>query len=67
MRWTLLHNKDIRIIKRFALLPIRIDYEVRWLETVYIRQEYYNGWHNDGFVDKRSYLNLKGLQKGERL
>ncbi len=33
-------NKDIRIIKRFLLIPTKINNEMRWWENVYIKQEY---------------------------
>ena len=47
-----------RIIKKFAILPIKIDYEIRWLETVTIKQKYAYHlsyvdacWHNICFID----------------
>lgn len=49
------HN-DIRIIKKFALLPIQIDKEVRWFEKVLVMQEYqnigfpFNYWDNVCFM-----------------
>ena len=66
-------NNDRRIIKRFALFPITICdkcnprlqrryYERRWLETVYIEQNYesYNGcWENYTFVNKEDYIKFK--------
>lgn len=48
-----------RYIKRFAILPIKIDMEIRWLETVYILQKrHYIGdeWHNVEFCTKEEYL-----------
>jgi len=51
---------DKRIITKFALLPIRIDNETRWLQMVTIDQEYITGgasaviyaaWENRKFVD----------------
>ena len=45
-----------RIIKKFAIFPIRIKDEIRWLETIKIRQCYsYNyadgGYMNIEFID----------------
>jgi len=42
MRWRVRGLANIgeqRTIKRFALFPIYVSGECRWLETVYIRQE----------------------------
>lgn len=41
-----------RTVRRFAFFPIRVDYEVRWLEMVTIRQTYHRdtGWFNDWFI-----------------
>ena len=66
-------NNDRQIIKIFALLPITIydkcdpwlerrHYERRWLETVYIEQNYEiheGGWKNYRFVDKEDYIKFK--------
>ena len=43
-------------VKRFALLPVTIDHETRWLELVHIEQTYRPdiklfGWYNERFVD----------------
>ena len=45
-----------RKIKRFALLPVTIDYETRWFEVVRIEQVYRPdlklfGWYNERFID----------------
>ena len=57
MKWK--HPKDgqKRIIKKFALFPIRLNGETRWLETVYILQKYLDGnscgyWDNKMFCSK---------------
>lgn len=49
---------DERIIKKFAIFPIKIGYEIRWLEMVTIKQRYiyscsYSGyyWDNICFID----------------
>lgn len=50
------HRGDIRVIKKFAFLPIEIGLEKRWLETVYIKQTWCGGyidpWSNEDFVSK---------------
>lgn len=61
MRWkTEIERKpyhgEQRTIIKFALLPIKTeDGEVRWLETVVIRQTYlinpFGHWVNDFFID----------------
>ena len=66
-------NNERRIIKRFALFPITIYakcnprlerryYESRWLETVYIKQNYesHTGcWENYAFVNRKDYIKFK--------
>ena len=57
MRWTRPMRWDDRLVKRFAFLPIEIYGEVRWLEMVYLKQEYHplSGWLNIAFVRKEDY------------
>ena len=61
------YNGYKRIIKRFALFPIKIDREIRWLETCYISQVYnkldgycdkydVSFWGDQGFVSKDEYI-----------
>lgn len=61
---------DIRTIKKFAILPIRIEFEVRWLEKVRIHQEYKGFfsksergwiyyWDNIAFIDEKSVVTSK--------
>lgn len=73
MRWIVKEDKfpnpnEIRIVRKFAILPIQINAEKRWLETVYIKQQYEQGmfafspweWNNKKFVssiDYDSYVN----------
>jgi hypothetical protein len=51
--------------KQFALFPIRINDEVRWLETCYIHSVYFivgdigsivHDWVDNKFVTKEDYL-----------
>lgn len=54
MKWTTKPklNTDYKIVKRFALLPIRVNNEFRWLETCYIVKEKYYSWGEDlGWVN----------------
>lgn len=58
MRWI---KKYKRYVKRFAMLPIKIRDETRWLETVYLEQKYdawkfpFPGWINCDFVSEGLY------------
>ena len=55
-------DSEIRVIKRFAYLPVKIGREIRWLEKVVIEQEYFASasffdvagphWHNKRFIDE---------------
>lgn len=63
MRW---FKGDTRIKKKLALLPIRIDCEVRWLEIVYVnqRKDHFRGyWRNIKFETKQAYLKRKAEEK----
>ena len=63
MRYRLKHVGQERIKTRFAFLPIKIDDEIRWLESVKIRQlcisvdnmfnssSWHTKWVNMSFVD----------------
>ena len=55
-----------RIVKRFAFLPIEIRGEVRWLETVYVKQIYskaYEEWQSLEFTTKEEYLKEKKMNE----
>lgn len=59
MRWRKRRTGDERIIKKFAIFPIKVNGQVRWLEWVTIKQvaydtDYYGRfdcWHNKEFID----------------
>lgn len=54
MRWYKHKPKmgDKKIVTKFALFPIEIDNEVRWLEKVTIEMEYgITMWHPMKFID----------------
>lgn len=55
-------NKGTRIIRRFALFPIKAGNKIKWLEVCYILQREWNlgyesGWEHVKFVDKNDYVN----------
>jgi len=65
MRWNKPNANDIKIKKKFAILPIQVDNEVRWLEMVTVKYRFldneltrYNehwyritGWYPIEFID----------------
>lgn len=64
MRWKSPTRGNIRIIKRFAIIPIEVKDEVRWLEWCYIKQEYCCGycegwWNSIKFVTEDDYERYK--------
>lgn len=54
MRWTKPRHGDRKTIRKFALFPIEIDFEVRWLEraTVQMEYNYLFGWRYEKYIDK---------------
>jgi hypothetical protein len=50
MRWQKPKDGDIKIKKKFALFPITIKKETRWLEWVTIKYIY-----NDVFIEKKDH------------
>ena len=64
MRFTTNYHGQVRYIKRFALFPIKVDNEIRWLETCYLRQtwhESYCAWLNNEFVTEGVYKSVNNL------
>ena len=66
MRWFAPTRGSTRIIKRFAMLPIEVNKENRWLEWCYIKQEYYvpcycgeSYWKPIKFVAEEDYEHYK--------
>ncbi len=56
-----IYMKENKFIKKFAWLPIKIERETRWLETVYI-------WKRsvvDDITDKMIWINYAFLAKEE--
>lgn len=51
VRFYLATTGDTRVVERFAFLPVVCNGEVRWLERVVYHQSYYEGWHNDYFMN----------------
>lgn len=60
MRW---FKGNSRIKKKFAILPIRINSEVRWLEVVYIYQkkDRFNSWCDISFETEEAYILQKKI------
>lgn len=55
MKWRMPFDGQTRIVKRFALFPIRLQGECRWLEMCYIEQKYIyyeDMWFDSRFVTK---------------
>lgn len=57
MRYRRRHS---RVVRKFAIFPIKINGEYRWLETVYIvkRCNFYSlifKWYNYSFTTKSEY------------
>lgn len=64
MRWTKPSDGDIKVKRKFALFPICLYREVRWLEWVtveYVYNEWENDWHMTRFIDDEIHekINLK--------
>lgn len=49
LKYTDPQGGDTRIKKRFALFPIIIGNEMRWLEMVKIVQKFDDNWADDGW------------------
>ena len=70
MRWQQPKFRDVRVIAKFAFLPVTIGHETRWLETVYIKQTFIEHltstggyWRNSEFITKEEYIKFKQEQK----
>lgn len=65
MRFTRPYYGEVRYITKFALLPIQIENEVRWLEKCHIKQVYrpllglvfVGRWCDDEFMDPSTFKN----------
>lgn len=63
MRWKKPNVGDIKTKRKFALLPICINRETRWLEWVNIEYVYGTDWYEEGwfitrFVDNEVHENI---------
>lgn len=72
MRWKLPKSRDTRIITKFLLFPRKVGNEIRWLETVKIKQRFvvpFEGssgyWEDLWFVDDLALENNYFKNKGE--
>lgn len=57
MKWKHPKDGDRKIKRKFALLPITINYETRWLEWVNVEYEYcqeifFSYWAANKFIDE---------------
>lgn len=50
---------DIREVKRFCFLPIRVGNEYVWLETIKIRQKYIEGYLSHYWDDVEYLINKR--------
>ena len=50
------HN-ETRERKWFAILPVKIGRQVRWLETVHVKQVYQRQFDADGYLDDEGWFN----------
>lgn len=55
MRFKKVQHGDERIIRRFALLPVEVGNEYRWLEFIYYRQVYLPKDQKNGFMYEGGY------------
>lgn len=54
MRWIRKHPErgETRVKQWFAILPVEIDDDTRWLEWVIVKQTHGRYiWYNDAFID----------------
>ena len=61
MRFTRPKPNEKRTRKWFALLPVTLNYETRWLETVEVEQTYIDIWN--GETGEYWWYNAKFLNK----
>ena len=53
MRWRCPSDGDVKIKKKFALLPITINHETRLLEWVNVECEYHSSMFGDYWIMNR--------------
>ena len=67
MRWTKPKDGDVKVKKKFAIIPVTIKDEIRWFEWITVKYRYYNrisvwnhheccykfGWYPREFVDEK--------------
>lgn len=72
MKIVLPNNYDRKVVKKFALFPITIHREIRWLEWVVVRYYYddnnFYPWTPEKFIDINNTYALKcELNKAEHI
>ena len=66
MRWDFSGRRGV--YKKFALFPIYLNKELRWLEVVYISKHWdsrHDEWHKE-FITKYDYERLKEIVKSSK-
>jgi len=56
MRWKEHDNGDVKIERKFALFPIKVDKETRWLEWVTVKYVYHSGTLVKDLRNCKNYL-----------
>ena len=65
MRWTVKprpENGDIRVIEKFALLPVFVGHDARWLERVKVEQTFSKTYVNYESYDCECWSNTRFLE-----
>jgi hypothetical protein len=51
-------NRDVRVRRCFAWLPVTIDGETRWLERYTVKEQYHpSRWGKSGYREKIKFIN----------
>lgn len=56
MRWSEPSEGDKKIVTKFLLFPLTINFETRWLEKATIRYKYFNYIHGGGWWQSVEFL-----------
>lgn len=58
MKWLAKYkDNDVRVIKKFLLIPWKLDNEWRWLEYAYIKESYYMSmWSEKRWATHEEYM-----------
>ena len=53
---------DRRFVKRFLFFPLKLQREVRWLETAYLSQRWNVTWETENFITKETYDKVQNME-----